>query len=173
MEEVTLFGGHQRRLTLATMTSIAVAAYNNLSVSAALPAIGDDLGNLELLPWIITIELIASAIAVLAIGPVIDSVGSRIVFRWSMAAFAVSCVACALAPSLWVLITARGFQGLTTGVIISNVMTALGLGVPESLRPRAYAVNSSVWGIMGVGGPAIAALLLTVFDWGAERRVDR
>ncbi len=163
----TLFAPSQRALTMATMTSVAVAAYNNLSVSAALPAIGDDLGNLDLLPWVITIELIASAIAVLAVGPMLDSIGSRTVFRWSMLAFSMSCIACALAPDIWSLIAARGLQGLTTGVIISNVMTALGLGVPESLRPRAYAVNSSVWGVMGVGGPALAAVVLTVADWSA------
>ena len=81
--------------------------------------------------------------------------------------FALSCAACALAPNLWFLIAARAFQGLTTGVIIANVMTALGLGVPEGLRARAYAANSSVWGAMGVGGPALAALILAVADWQA------
>ncbi|MFT7476431.1 MAG: MFS family permease [Verrucomicrobiales bacterium] len=163
----TLFASDQRGLTFATMSTIAVAGYNNLSVSAALPAIGEDLGNLELLPWIITIELIASAVAVLAIGPVIDSFGTRIVFRASLVAFGVASLACAFAPTLATLIVARAFQGLTTGAIIANVMTAIGLGVPEALRARAYAANSSVWGIMGVGGPAVAALILTIADWSA------
>jgi MFS family permease len=160
-----LLGPDQRGLTFATMTTIAVAAYNNLSVSAALPAIGDDLGNIDLLPWIVTIELITSAIAVLAIGPVIDSVGTRAVFRWSLAAFSLTCLACAFAPTLATLIVARGVQGLASGAIIANVMTAVGLGVPEALRPRSYAANSSVWGIMGVAGPGIAALILTFSDW--------
>lgn len=149
------------------MSSIAAAAYNNLSVSAALPAIGDELGNLDLLPWIITIELIASAIAVIAVGPVIDAVGTRTVFRWSMVLFAISSAVCAFAPSVVVLILGRAVQGLAVGAIIANVMAAIGLGVAEALRARAYAVNSSVWGVMGVAGPAIAALILTVTDWSA------
>ncbi len=163
----TLFAKDQRTLTVSTMSAIAVAAYNNLSVSAALPAIGDDLGNLSLLPWIVTIELIGSAVAVLAVGPVIDAVGTRAVFRWSLIAFAIACTACALAPNLPFLIVARGIQGLTTGAIIANVMAAIGLGVPEALRARAYAANSSVWGIMGVAGPAIAALILAASNWQA------
>ena len=163
----TLFAKEQRTLTIATMSAIAVAAYNNLSVSAALPAIGDDLGNLSLLPWIVTIELIGSAVAVLAVGPVIDAIGTRAVFRSSLIAFAIACAACAFAPNLPFLILARGVQGLTTGAIIANVMAAIGLGVPEALRARAYAANSSVWGIMGVGGPAVAALILAVSNWQA------
>lgn len=161
----TLLGPENRALTLATMTTVAVAAYNNLSVSAALPAIGDDLGNVDLLPWVVTIELITSAIAVLAIGPVVDAIGTRVVFRSSLLAFAVTCVFCAFAPNIESLIVARGLQGLTTGIIIANVMTAMGLGVPEALRPRSYAMNSSVWGIMGVAGPGVAAILLTFADW--------
>lgn len=161
----TLLGPEQRGLTFAMMTTIAVAAYNNISVGAALPAIGDDLGNVALLPWVITIELITSAIAVLAVGSILDSVGTQTVFRWSLIGFTVTCLLCAFAPNLPVLIIARGLQGLASGSIISNVMTAVGLGVPEALRPRSYAVNSAVWGIMGVGGPAIAAVVLTFTSW--------
>lgn len=161
----TLLGPNQRSLTFATMTTVAAAGYNNLSVSAALPAIGDDLGNLELLPWIVTIELISSAIAVLAIGPIIDAVGTKRVFRTSVVAFIIASVACGVAPNLTFLIIARAFQGLTTGALIANVMTAIGLGVPHALRPRAYAANSSMWGVMGVAGPAVAALILTVSNW--------
>lgn len=160
-----LLARDQRRLTIASMGTIAAAGYNNLSVSAALPAIGDDLGNLDLLPWIVTIELVSSAIAVLAIGPVIDAIGTRKVFRGSVLAFVLASVACGVAPNVTFLIIARALQGLTTGALIANVMTTIGLGVPEALRPRAYAANSSVWGIMGVAGPAIAASILAVSNW--------
>lgn len=163
----SLFAKDQRSLTFAMMSSISVAAYNNLSVSAALPAIGEDLGNLDLLPWIITIELVSSAIAVLAVGPIIDAVGTRTVFRWSLVIFALASAVCGFAPSVFVLIAARAVQGLAVGAIIANVMAAIGLGVAEALRARAYAANSSVWGVMGVAGPAVAALILTVADWPA------
>ena len=162
-----LFDPGLRGLSTSTMTVIAVAAYNNLSVGAALPAIGDDLGNLDLLPWVVTVELITSAIAVLAVGPVIDGIGTRRIYRVSLVAFAITCVACAAAPTMAALVAARAAQGLAGGVIIANVMAAIGLGVPEPLRARAYAINSSVWGVMGLAGPALAALILTVGSWPA------
>ncbi len=167
MTSTGLFSAENRALTFSTMTVVGVASYNNLSVSAALPSIGDDLGNLDLLPWVVTIELITAAIAVLAVGPLIDALGTRTVFRGSLVAFALTSVGCALAPDMLSLIVARGLQGFTNGAIIANVMAAMGIGVPEALRARAYATNSSVWGVMGLAGPAIAAVILTVAGWPA------
>jgi len=162
-----LFAPGLRGFSASTMTVVAVAAYNNLSVGAALPAIGEDLGSLELLPWVVTVELITSAIATLAIGPVIDGIGTRRIYRVSLVAFAITCVACAVAPTMGALVAARAAQGLAGGAIIANVMAAIGLGVPEPLRARAYAINSSVWGVMGLAGPALAAVVVTVAGWPA------
>ena len=63
-----LLGGGRRPTVIALMSLIAIASYNNLSAAAALPDIGDDLGNIGLLPWVITLELLTSAVAVLAAG---------------------------------------------------------------------------------------------------------
>lgn len=162
-----LFSPELRLFTFSTMSVIAVAAYNNLSVSAALPAIGDDLGHLAWLPWVVTVELVTSAIAVLAVGPVIDSLGTKRVMRVVLIAFIIASVIAALAPTMAVLIVGRALQGLAVGALIATVMAAMGLAVPEHLRARAYATNATVWGVMGLAGPAVAAGLLLVFDWPA------
>ena len=166
-QPVGLFSPEQRLFTFSTMSVIAVAAYNNLSVSAALPAIGDDLGHLAWLPWVVTVELVTSAIAVLAVGPVIDSLGTKRVVRVLLVAFIVAAVIAALAPTMAILILGRALQGLAAGALIATVMAAMGLAVPDHLRARAYAANASVWGVMGLAGPALAAGLLLVFDWPA------
>ncbi|RMH74505.1 MAG: MFS transporter [Actinomyces sp.] len=160
-----LLSGPYRRVTLAVLATIAIASYNNLSVSAALPAIGDDLGDVGLLPWTITVELLAASVAVLVAGPVIDGLGVRRTFRGAVVAFTAASVACAAAPSLPVLVATRAAQGLTAGVVIAVGVAATGLAFPDRLRPRAYAANSAVWGVMGVAGPAVAALVLTVTSW--------
>ena len=141
-----LFSPELRLFTFSTMSVIAVAAYNNLSVSAALPAIGDDLGHLAWLPWVVTVELVTSAIAVLAVGPVIDSLGTKRVMRVVLIAFIVAAVIAALAPTMAVLIVGRALQGLAVGALIATVMAAMGLAVPEHLRARAYATNAPCGG---------------------------
>ncbi len=154
------------------MATVAVISYNNLSVSAALPDIGDELGDVHLLPWTITAELLAASVAVLLAGPVIDGLGVRRTFRVSAVAFAATSAMCAAAPGLPALIAARSLQGLTAGVVIAVGVAATGLAFPDRLRPRAYAANSAVWGIMGVAGPAVAAAVLTVSSWRAVFAVN-
>lgn len=140
-------------------------SYSNLSVSAGLPSIGDDLGDVALLPWVITVELLAAAIAVLGIGPIVDSHGVRSVFRIAMIVFIAASVACAAAPTMEFLIAARVGQGIAAGGVLGSAISSIGLAYEESLRARAYAAISAVWGVMGIGGPAVAAGLISIFGW--------
>ncbi len=156
-----------RAASLALMSAVAMASYNNLSVTAALPAIGDDLGRVALLPWVVTVELVAAAIAVLAIGPFIDGAGVRRAFRITVVAFLASSTMCAVVPSMELLIVARVLQGLASGALIGTALTSIGLVFDDAVRPWAYALMSSVWGIMGIGGPAVAAVLVSTMGWRA------
>ena len=149
-----------------------MASYNNLSVTAALPDIGDDLGRVALLPWVVTVELLSGAIAVLAVGPYIDGAGARRAFRLTVVAFLVTSAMCAVAPTMELLVVARVLQGLGSGALIGAALTCIGLVFEESVRPWAYALMSSVWGIMGIGGPALAAVLVSTLGWRAVFAVN-
>ena len=160
-----LLAPENRAVSLAVMASMALAFYNAISVTAALPEIGADLGRVALTQWVITVELLAAAIAVLAIGPFIDGSGVRRAYRLAIVGFAATSALCAAAPTMEVLVAARLLQGLATGSLIGTGVTCIGLAYDSSLRPRAYALVASVWGVMGVGGPALAAVLVTTLGW--------
>jgi len=147
------------------MSAVGIAAYNSLSVSAALPDIGDELGNVALLPWVITVELLTSAVAILAAGPLVDGIGVRRTFRWSAGGMIVASALAAGAFNMPMLIVARGIQGIAAGMVIAVSVAAAGIAFPPELRPRAFAATSSVWGVLGVAGPAIAALLVSTTGW--------
>ncbi len=160
-----IFGRNYRSISLALMSAVGVAAYNSLSVSAALPDIGDDLGNVGLLPWVITVELLTSAVAILVAGPLIDGIGVRRTFKWSAWSVIIASTAAALSLNMPMLIAARGLQGIAAGSVIAASVAAAGIAFPQRLRPRAFAATSSVWGVLGVAGPAIAALLVSTTGW--------
>lgn len=161
----SIFSPEFRPATLAILVTTALVSYNTLSVSAAAPEIGADLGSVSLLPWVITAELLATAVAVLAIGPIVDGYGVRTVFRSAMATFIVSSLLCAVASSMSMLIAFRIGQGLGAGGVIGSTVAAVGLAYGAGIRPRMYAAISGVWGVMGAGGPAIAAVLVSVGGW--------
>ncbi len=156
----------------ALISIIAIASYNNLAATAVLPDIGDDLGRINLLPWVITIELLTSAVAVLAAGPIVDSVGIRKTFRFAAVAFMITSIIVAAAPSMLTLIVSRAAQGVFAGGVMTVATAGIGVALPAALRPRAFAAISTVWGVMGVAGPAIAALLVAVVSWRATFLVN-
>ena len=152
-------------VTLANLTIVAIAAFDGLALVAALPAIADDLGDVALLPWVITAFLATSAVAGITAGPIIDAIGVRRTFRvtgvWFLAASALA----AIAPTMPLLVAARALQGIGGGLVISVALAAVGLAYPGRLRARAFAANSMVWGVMGFGGPVITAGLLALGSW--------
>ena len=160
-----LLAPENRAVSLAVIASMGLAFYNATSVTAALPEIGADLGRVALTQWVITVELLAAAIAVLAIGPFIDGAGARHAYRVTTVVFAATSAMCAAAPTMEALVGARLLQGLATGSLIGTAVTCIGLSYDDALRPRAYALVASVWGLMGMGGPAVAAVLVSTLGW--------
>lgn len=151
--------------SIAIFTTVAIVAFEGLAITAALPDLAAELGQVTLLPWVITAFLLASAVATAITGTFVDAVGTSAVFRWATAGFALSSLGAALAPSMGVMILARVVQGASGGAIISVGIAAVALVYPGHLTGRAFAANSNVWGVLGFASPAIAAALLEFASW--------
>jgi MFS family permease len=161
----SIWSRHYLPVTIANLTVVAIAAFDGLAIVAALPGITEDLGDVALLPWVITAYLATSAVAIIVAGPVIDALGARWTFRVTGLWFLVWSAIAAAAPSMPLLVAARALQGLGGGLVIAVALAAVGLAYPAELRPSAFAANSVVWGVLGFGGPALVGVLLTVGNW--------
>ena len=151
--------------SIAIFATSALASFQALGIAAALPDIAGDLGDVALLPWAITAFLVTSSLATVIAGPFIDGVGASRLFRIAVLLFASMGFLSGFAPSMSVLIGLRALQGVGAGLIMSTGTAAVSLVYPSHLVSRAFAANATVWGIMGVAGPAIAAAILTVLTW--------
>ena len=160
-----IWSGAYLPMTLATLTIVALVGFGTLALIAALSSIAEDLGQIGLLPWVFTAYLATSAIAVVVAGPVIDAIGVRRTFRITGIWFLLSTLAAAAAPSMPLLILARGVQGFGGGLLFAVALAAIGVGYPHELRPQAFAAQSVMFGIMGLGGPALAGVLLAFGGW--------
>ena len=83
--------------SIAIYTAIAIVAFEGLAVTAALPDLTAELGDVELLPWVVTGFLLASGVATAIAGSFIDSLGTSTVFRWATIGFAAASLAAAAA----------------------------------------------------------------------------
>ena len=151
--------------SVAIFMSVGLAAFEGLAVAAALPQVAGDLGGVELLPWVITGFLLTAGVATVVSGPLIDSLGVSRIFRYAVVVFAAAGFAAAFAPTMAALVALRIVQGIGAGLLVASGLSAVALVFPSHLVGRAYAANSTIWGVMGVAGPAIAAFMLTVLSW--------
>lgn len=161
----SIFDPRVRGATFAILLVVALSAFEGLAVAAALPQVAADLGQVALLPWVITSYLLTSGVATIAAGALVDRLGVAAVFRVSVVVFTVGGVLAGLAPTMPLLVGARVLHGVGAGAVNAVGLSAVGLVFPRHLVGRAFAANTTVWGVMGVAGPAIAAGLLAVASW--------
>ncbi len=152
-------------VSITIFTMVALSAFESLAAIAALPEIASDLGRIELLAWIVTAYLIAATLSSVAAGAFIDSIGVRSIFLIGVAVFGVATILAALAPSMEFLVAVRLLHGAGGGLVFTASLAAVPLAYPRVMVGRAYAAGATVWGVLAVAGPAIAAVVLTVLDW--------
>jgi MFS family permease len=151
--------------SIAIYTTVALVAFEGLAVAAALPQVAADLGGVALLPWVITAFLLMSGVSTVTAGPLVDAIGVQTMFRIAVVVFTVGGVAAAFVPTMPLMIAARVVQGVGGGLVVAVGLAGVSLVFPDHLVGRAFAANSTVWGAMGVAGPAIAAFMLTALSW--------
>jgi MFS family permease len=160
-----LFSPRLRGASTAIFTTMALAAFEGLAVAAALPLLAGDLGDVALLPWVITAYLLPSGVATVAAGALVDRLGVARVFKVAVVLFVLGGALAGVAPSMPLVIAARLLQGIGSGAVSAVALAAVGLIYPSRLVGRAFAANATVWGAMSIAGPAIAAALITVASW--------
>src|SRR5471032_2438476 len=98
-------------LALASVASLMVAL-DSLIVSTALTAIGRDFNaSVEALEWTVNAYLLSFAVLLMGASAIGDRFGRRRTFAAGLGLFVAASAACALAPSIGWLITARAAQG--------------------------------------------------------------
>ena len=117
----------RQRLTLvAAILGSGVATLDGTIVNVALPAIERDLGGgLTAQQWVVNAYLLALGSLILIGGSLGDIYGERRIFTVGVVAFGVFSVACALAPTIGVLIAARALQGAAAALLMPSSLAII------------------------------------------------
>jgi EmrB/QacA subfamily drug resistance transporter len=142
-----------------------LSALEQTIVAPALPAIGKSLANLDNLSWVVTAYLLAATAATPLFGKLSDIHGRRAVMLVAIGIFVAGSLACALAPSMWVLIIGRAVQGIGGGGLIPIAQTIIADMLTPRQRPLAQSYTSVVFMSASILGPVLGGLLTDHLHW--------
>ncbi|MER8046757.1 DHA2 family efflux MFS transporter permease subunit [Streptomyces sp. NPDC094032] len=136
-------------------------------VNVGLPEIGRGLGvGTHGLEWVVDAYTVVMASLLIVSGALADRFGRRRVFRLGLIVFGVASLACALAPSLGVLVAARAVQGVGASMLSPVALAIVVSATPDPReRARAIGVWASVFGLSMAAGPVAGGALIGAFGW--------
>lgn len=114
--------------------------------------------------WVITVTLLAAAVAMPVAGRLGDLVGKQRVLAVSAGILVVGSTVCALSGSLAPMLAGRALQGLAMGFIPVGISLLREITPPE-LTSTAIAAMSATLGVGGAIGLPLAAWLADQHDW--------
>jgi MFS family permease len=160
-----VFRGSRGRLTTGLLLLEAMVGMEVLIVTTILPAVERDLGGLQLYGWAFSAYGLATLLTVPLGGRATDRYGPRPVLGLALAAFALGLLIASIAPSMAVVVLGRFVQGCGGGALYVVSIAAVAKAYPESLRPRVFALLTSMWILPGIVGPPIGALIASTIGW--------
>jgi EmrB/QacA subfamily drug resistance transporter len=156
----------QRVTLLAAICGSAVATIDGAIVNVALPAIERDLGgDLVGQQWVTNAYLLSLGSLILLGGSLGDVWGERRVFTIGIAAFGVFSLACALAPTLGVLVAARVLQGAAGALVTPSSLAIIVTAFPPGQRGRAVGSWTAWSGMALIAGPLAGGWIVDQASW--------
>jgi MFS family permease len=154
-----------RRIIVGVLLTMLLAALDQVMVATALPTIAASLGDVENMSWVVTANLLCATAVTPLYGKLSDIHGRRTMMLIAICVYAAGSLACALAPTMLVLILARAMQGMGGGGLMPLVQTIIGDVASPRDRPRYQAYTSSTFMLSTVGGPLLGGFIAEHFHW--------
>ena len=154
-----------RRLFVAVMVPMFLAAVDQTLLATATPVISRELGGLRDTSWLAVAYLLASVITVPLYGSFGDRFGRRRVLSFAIVLFGLGSLACGAAPTLGLLVAARVLQGLGGGGLMTLSQALIGEVVAPRLRARNQSYFAIIFTLASVGGPVIGGLVVHHASW--------
>jgi EmrB/QacA subfamily drug resistance transporter len=153
-------------ILVAAILGTTVVTVDSTVVNVALPAIAEDLGGgLAGQQWTANAYLVTLGSLLLIGGSLGDIFGERRVFAFGVGAFGVTSLACALAPTIELLVAARALQGVAGALLTPAALAVIVANFAPDERGKAVGAWTAWSGIGTVLGPLIGGQLVDAVSW--------
>jgi len=158
---------HGRR-TLGIAGLAALATYLDTTILfVAFPDITASFGqsSASTLSWVLNAYTIAFAALLVPAGKVADRIGHRRAFLVGSATFTVASIACGLAPTVWMLIVTRIFQGVGAAILVPSSLALVMAAFPREKIPQVIAIWGAIGALSAALGPSLGGLIVDALGW--------
>ncbi len=155
----------KRRVLLAVMLAIFLAAIESTVVALAMPTVVASLGGLRFYSWVFSGYLLTQTVSMPLWGRFSDLYGRRPVYLAGLATFLAGSALSGAAQDMAQLVAFRMIQGLGAGSLMTLGYTIIGEIFGLERRARLQGYISGVWGVASMVGPPVGGLLTDHLSW--------
>jgi EmrB/QacA subfamily drug resistance transporter len=157
---------HSKGILAATILGSGLAFIDGTVVNVALPALQRTMhATVTDVAWVIEAYALTLSALLLAGGALGDRFGRRRVYAVGVILFAVASALCGLAPSVRLLILARGIQGVGAALLVPGSLAILAASFPERERGRAIGTWSGFSAMTTALGPVLGGWVIDHLSW--------
>lgn len=159
--------GKQARLALVAVGGAAILIGSDLFImNLAFASISADFAfaSPATMAWVLNGYTVVFAALLIPAGRLADRFGRRALFRIGLSLFGLGALAAAVAPSVVLLIMARGLQGTGAALFVPTGMALLLASAPPDRHQRMMAAWTAIGSVAAAGGPILGGFL-TQFHW--------
>jgi EmrB/QacA subfamily drug resistance transporter len=167
-DDETISKSRGRLILAATVLGSSLAFIDGSVVNVALPAIRKALNaDPAHIQWIVNAYLLLLGSLVLIGGSAGDRYGRRKVFVGGVAVFALASLACAIAPTVTLLIAARAVQGIAAAFVVPASLAILGASFEDKARGPMIGAWAGFGAVTAALGPVLGGWLVDAVSWRA------
>ncbi|MFO6419908.1 MFS transporter [Hylemonella sp. W303a] len=160
-----LFSGDAALRMAVLAGGIALHSISLYITTSILPTVVANIGGMPLYAWNTTVFVVAAIVGAAVAVQVLQRTGPCLAYIVAGVSFAAGSAACALAPSMHVMLLGRLLQGLAGGLLLALPYVLVQQTLPQPLWPRALALFSGMWGVATLLGPAVGGALAQYASW--------
>ena len=143
-----------------------IVALDQLVVATALQSIARHLdASMASLEWTVSAFSLSFAALMIPAAELGDRIGRKRTYLTGLVIFALASAACALAPDIGLLITARVVQGAGAALITPAALALLTVATPPARRGAVMGIYAAVTGLAVVGGPIVGGAVAQGLAW--------
>jgi EmrB/QacA subfamily drug resistance transporter len=151
-------------LGLATLLS----SFGTSSANVSLPTLMQLFSSsFQAVQWVVLAYLLAITTLIVSVGRLGDLMGRRRLLLIGILLFTCASALCGWAPELWLLILARGAQGVGAAIMMASSLALVSATVPRGKTGRAMGFMGSMSAFGTAIGPSLSGFLIAGLGWPA------